>query len=149
VGDIIEVNEMICKIEEIRLRTTKVLTRDDKNIILPNTELTRNNLINWTLHNRISRFEVVVGVEYSANVPLVLKLTKDATSLIEGISKTPAPFVRLTDFSDSALEITIYFWAEEVFRVENIKSELRIKILELFNQNNVTIPFPQRVIHTK
>ena len=56
--------------------------------------------------------------------------------------------VRLTIFGDSSLDFTLLFWAYEIFRVEKTKSELRIKIYELFQQNNVTIPFPQRVIHS-
>jgi small-conductance mechanosensitive channel len=149
VGDIIEVNGMICQVQEIQLRTTKVLTRDDKNIVLPNSDLTRHHLINWTLSSTASRFEVGVGVEYSADVQLVIKLLLEAGERIKGISKTPAPFVRLNEFSESSIDFTYYFWVDEVFRVENIRSEIRIKILELFKEHNINIPFPQRVIYTK
>jgi small-conductance mechanosensitive channel len=60
VNDVIELNGMVCVVQEINLRTTTVLTRDDKYIILPNTDLTRNQLINWT-HSDLARFEVTVG----------------------------------------------------------------------------------------
>jgi small-conductance mechanosensitive channel len=59
----------------------------------------------------------------------------------------PSPFIRFTDFGDSSLNFSIFFRSEELFRVENIKSEMRIKIFESFNANHITIPFPQRVIH--
>jgi small-conductance mechanosensitive channel len=54
----------------------------------------------------------------------------------------PGAFIRFTDFGDS-LKFFNYFWSEELFRVENIKSDIRIKIFELFKENSITIPFPQ------
>ncbi|WP_338407734.1 mechanosensitive ion channel domain-containing protein [uncultured Flavobacterium sp.] len=147
VDDIIEINGMVCKVQEINIRTTTVLTREDKYIILPNTDLTRNQLINWTHSAISSRFEVNVGVDYSSDVTLVMKILKAAVDKQKGILKKPEPFVRFTDFGESSLDFSIIFWSEEVFRVENIKSEMRIKIFELFNSNNITIPFPQRVVH--
>jgi small-conductance mechanosensitive channel len=56
----------------------------------------------------------------------------------------PGAFIRFTDFGDS-LNFSIIFWSEELFRVENIKSDIRIKIFELFKENSITIPF--RVVH--
>jgi small-conductance mechanosensitive channel len=147
VDDIIEINGMVCQVQEINIRTTTVLTRDDKYIILPNSDLTRNQLINWTHSAISSRFEVSVGVDYSSDVKLVMKILKEAVDKQKGVLKMPSPFVRFTDFGDSSLDFSIIFWSEEVFRVENIKSEMRIRIFELFNSNNITIPFPQRVVH--
>jgi small-conductance mechanosensitive channel len=147
VDDIIEVNELVCKVQEINLRTTTVLTRDDKYIILPNTELTKNRFVNWT-HNAVaSRFEVTVGVSYSSDVNLVKKVLKEVADNQEGVLKNPAPFVRFNDFGDSSLNFSVHFWSEEVYRVENIKSDMRTSIFELFTSNNINIPFPQRVIH--
>ena len=147
VHDIIEVNGLVCQVEEINLRTTKVLTRDDKYIILPNSDLTRNSLINWTHSDIASRFEVTVGVDYSSDVLMVMKILKEAAERQNGVLKYPVPFVRFNDYADSSLIFTVYFWAEEVFRVENIKSEIRVRIFEMFKENNIKIPFPQRVVH--
>lgn len=147
VGDVIEINGMVCIVQEINLRTTTVLTRDDKYIILPNSDLTRNQLINWTHSNLASRFEVTVGVDYSSDVHEVMKVLKEAVDSQTGVLKAPNPFVRFTDFGDSSLNFSIIFWSEELFRIENIKSNLRIKIFELFRENSITIPFPQRVVH--
>lgn len=147
VGDIIDVNGLVCKVQEINLRNTLVLTRDDKYILLPNTDLTRHQLINWTHQKIYSRFDVSVGVAYSSNVPLVMQLLKTAASEHTMIMKTPEPIVRLDNYGQSAIEFKLLFWVEDVFRVENVKSEVRIRIFELFQQNQVEIPFPQRVIH--
>jgi small-conductance mechanosensitive channel len=147
VNDIIEANGLVCIVKEINLRTTTVLTRDDKYIIFPNSDLTTNQIINWTHSNLSSRFEVSVGVDYSSDVKHIMRILKEAVDMQEGVLKEPKPFVRFTDFGDSSLNFSVIFWSDEVFRVENTKSELRIKIFELFKENNITIPFPQRVIH--
>lgn len=149
VNDIIEVNGLVCKVQEINLRTTMVLTRDDKYIILPNSDLTRNQLINWTHSDITSRFEVKIGVDYSSDVAMVMKILKNAVVNQEGVLQNPEPFVRFTDYGESSLNFSIFFWSEEVFRVENIMSAIRVKISELFIENNITVPFPQRVVHIK
>ena len=149
VNDIIDVNGIVCKVMEINFRTTTVLTRDDKYIILPNSDFTKSQLINWTHSDIASRFEINVGVDYSSDVNLVMKLIQETAMANSSVLKTPKPFVRFNDYADSALVFTLYFWAEEVFRVENIKSDIRVKLYDAFQKNNVQIPFPQRVIHTK
>jgi small-conductance mechanosensitive channel len=148
VNDVIEVNGLICRVKEINLRTTTVFTREDKYIILPNTDLTRNQIINWTFTDVASRFDVSVGVDYSSDISPVMKILREAVDKQEDILKEPAPFVRFTDFGESSLDFSVFFWTEKVFRVENIKSEIRIRIFEMFKDNNIKIPFPQREIHT-
>jgi small-conductance mechanosensitive channel len=64
-------------VQEINLRTTTVLTRDDKYIILPNSDLTRNQLT-WTHSDLASRFEVTVGVDYSSDIHQVIQILKEA-----------------------------------------------------------------------
>jgi small-conductance mechanosensitive channel len=149
VNDVIEVNGLVCQVLEINLRTTTVKTRDDKYIILPNTDLTRNQLINWTHNELASRFEVSIGVDYSSDINLVMKTLQEAAIEQKGILNKPKPFVRFADYGDSELKFTIHFWAEDVFRVENTKSELRVLIFEKFKMQKIAIPFPQRVIHIK
>jgi small-conductance mechanosensitive channel len=147
VNDIIEVDGLFCRVQKINIRTTTVLTRDDKYIILPNSTLTGNQLINWTHGHETSRFEIQIGVDYSTDIPLAMKLIKAVADEHPRVVKEPKPFVRLFDFGNSSIDLVLLFWSDEVFRVENIKSEIRIRILEKFHENNITIPFPQRVVH--
>ena len=147
VGDIIEVDNLVCQVKEINLRTTTVLTRDDKYVILPNTFLTKNNLFNWTHSNLNSRFYIQVGVAYSSDVQTVMDILKSVTAANPKVVKTPEPFVRFNDYADSALIFNVYFWSSDPFRVENLKSELRVKYFEAFREHDIEIPFPQRVVH--
>ncbi len=147
VNDILEVKGLVCRVLEINLRTTTVLTRDDRYIILPNTDLTKNQIINWTYTEVASRFEVSIGVGYSSDIKLVSRILKDIIDHQDGVLKKPAPFVRFEDFGNSSLAFSIYFWSNEVYGVENIKSEIRSKIFEKFHEHDIEIPFPQRVVH--
>ena len=149
VNDIIEINGLVSKVQKINIRTTTVLTRDDKYIILPNSNLTSNQLINWTHGHLTSRFEILVGVDYSSDVHLAMSLMKQVAEEHSHVLKKPKPFVRLVDFGNSSVDLMLMFWSDEVFRVENVKSEIRIRIFDLFAKNGITIPFPQRVVHMK
>ncbi|MEO6682973.1 MAG: mechanosensitive ion channel domain-containing protein [Ginsengibacter sp.] len=148
VNDILEVNGLLCRVSEINLRTTTVLARDDKYIILPNTELTRNQIINWTYGNKASRFSVEVGIGYSSDIDLVKSILQEIIEGQAGALKTPQPFIRFSDFGESSLLFSIYFWSEDIYGIENIKSQIRIKIFKKFKELNIEIPFPQRVIHS-
>lgn len=147
VGDVLDVDGLVCKVEEINIRTTLVLTRDDKFILLPNTLLTKNKIVNWTHSKNTSRFEVNVGVDYASDVNLTMRLIKEAGLEQKDVLKHPEPFVRFNDFGSSSLDFTLYFWVDDVFRAENAKSEIRVNIFNKLSENNITIPFPQRVLH--
>ena len=147
VGDVIEVNGLVCQVKDINLRTTLVLTRDDKFILLPNTQLTKNELINWTHATSSSRFDVTVGVDYDSDIDLVCHIMQEVCEKEPGILDTPKPFVRFNNFGEHALQFTVYFWCANMFRVENTKSEVRRKILKEFRLHGIKIPFPQRVVH--
>ena len=149
VGDIVEVDTVIYKVLEINFRTTTVLGRNENYIILPNSKLTSNTVINWTHSEISSRFNVTVGVDYSTDVPILMKILKEAAQTHKGILATPEPFVRFEDYGDSALIFSVYFYTDEVFRVETIKSDIRIEIYKALKDNNIEIPFPQRVVHLK
>lgn len=149
VGDIIEVNSMIYKVQKINFRTTTVLGRDDNYVILPNSELTKNSVVNWTYSEISSRFKISIGVDYSTDVLLLMQILKDVAKKNERVLKSPEPFVRFEDYGDSALIFSVYFYTNEIFRVENLKSEMRVEIFKALKYNGITIPFPQRVVHFK
>jgi small-conductance mechanosensitive channel len=147
VNDVIELDSIVGTVKEINFRTTTVMTRDEKYIIIPNSDLTSNRLINWTHSQVTSRFEVQVGVDYSSDVDLVMDILVKAVNKHPKVLKKPEPFVRFTEFADSSLNFNILFWSDDIFRIENVKSEIRVEIFRLFKENNIQIPFPQRVLH--
>ncbi len=149
VNDIIEVNGLICKVQRINMRTTSVLARDDKTIILPNSTLTGSQLINWTHGQETARFEIQVGVDYSSDIHKAMSIMKTVADDHPLVLRDPKSFVRLIDFGNSSVDLLLLFWSNEIFRVENIKSQIRIKIFDEFAKSGITIPFPQRVVHLR
>jgi small-conductance mechanosensitive channel len=147
VNDVIEVENIVCRVHEIKLRTTTVITREDKFIILPNSILTQGKVVNWTYSLVTSRFEIQVPLAYDVDVNAVLKLLKKVTQEHKAVDQKTEPSIRITKFADSSIEFTVMFWCSEVFRVENIKSELRIAIFTALRDQSIHIPFPQRVLH--
>lgn len=147
VNDVIEVDGIVCRVSEIKIRTTAVMTREDKFIILPNSAITQGNVVNWTYSRQTSRFEITVNLAYTEDIPEIMKLFKEVALQHKAVSRTPEPSIRITRFGEYSAEITIMFWCSEVFRVENIKSEIRISVFNAMVQHNIKFPYPQSVIH--
>jgi small-conductance mechanosensitive channel len=149
VGDIIEVEGKVGQIIEIKLRTTRAVTRDDKIIIIPNHKLIRNSIYNYTQNKKTIREKVIVGVAYGSDINKVKELLLQSVEMQVKVLKNPKPSVMFNDFGDSALIFEVYFFVKDSFRVPKIKSDIRFKIDSLFSENNITIPFPQRDVHIK
>ena len=147
VGDIVDVDGKIGKVFEIKLRTTRAITRDDKIVIIPNHKFISNTIYNFTQNHKTTRENVKVGVAYGSNVELVTRLLEEAVLERKGVLKSPKPFVLFEDFGDSALLFSINFFIDDSFSDPRIKSDIRYAIDRKFRANNVTIPFPQRDVH--
>lgn len=149
VGDVMEVENIVGKVQDINLRTSVLLTRDGYNIIVPNHKFITDNLINWSHQSYERRFEIQVGVSYKSDIDLVTSTILECCLNQSEVIKEPPhnPNVRLINFGNSSLDFQLLFWTSEIFSVEQIKSELRYKIFKAFHENNITIPFPQRDVH--
>jgi len=148
VGDIVELeNEMVGKVESIGIRTSKIKTRDNIVMIVPNSKLVNDRVINWSHAEMHTRFHVNVGVAYGSDVELVSKALLACAASHPKILDHPESFVRFDDFGDSSLNFQLFFWTDESFTVENTKSDLRFKINKAFKENMIQIPFPQRDVH--
>ncbi|UII78839.1 mechanosensitive ion channel family protein [Flagellimonas sp. CMM7] len=147
VGDIVEVDNKVGKVFEIKLRTTRAITRDDKVIIIPNHKFISDIVYNYTQNHRTTRERVNVGVAYGSDVVLVTQLLEQVAAEQKQVLKNPKPFVLFDDFGDSALLFSLHFFTNDSFGDPKIKSEIRYKINTKFKENNISIPFPQRDVH--
>ena len=148
IGDVIEFeNGMVAVVKRIKLRTSKVRTRDGIVVFVPNSQLINDRVINWSNSNLLTRFHVSVGVAYGSDTELIEKILLEVAKEESAISNRATSFVRFADFGESSLDFELYFWSEEVWRIENVKSRIRFAIDKKFRENNVTIPFPQRDLH--
>ena len=142
-GDIIEINDLVGKVREVGLRTTKIITRDDIAVILPNSQLTNQGVINWSHQHAATRFHVEVGVAYGSDTRLVERILLDCMANIVEVDKDPEPSVQFRDFGDSSLLFRANFHSSNLFRIEFTKSELRFAIDAAFREQGITIAFPQ------
>lgn len=147
VGDIIEIDGKIGRVEEIKLRTTRAVTIDNKVLVIPNHLYLENSLYNWTQNGTTTRESVAVGVAYGSDVQLVKRLLLQAASSHPDVLDEPAPAVVFDDFADSSLNFRIIFTLNDSFKAQFPRSDIRFEIDRLFRENKVSIPFPQRDIH--
>ena len=151
-NDIIEVDGMVCQVKEISLRTSRVETRDDVILIVPNHKFINDNVINWSRQPaRHARFQVSVGVSYEADPEQVREVLLQCMARQDDIvqEEPNTPLVRFTGFGDSSLEFDLLFWSQRIFRVEKLKSDLRFDVFASLKRAGIVIPYPQRDIHIK
>ncbi|MBN2746478.1 MAG: mechanosensitive ion channel [Bacteroidales bacterium] len=143
INDIVQVDNEIGKILEINLRATKILTRDNTNLLIPNSKFVEENVVNWTLDENNIRLKIDVGVAYGSDVELVKRLLLETASNHADVLNQPSPFVRFSNFGNNSLDFQLFFWSDNIFGMENTKSDIRYKIDQSFRNHNITIPFPQ------
>ncbi|GGK60008.1 MULTISPECIES: mechanosensitive ion channel family protein [Flavobacteriaceae] len=147
VGDIIELDGKVGRVEEIKLRTTRAVTIDNKVLIIPNHLYLTNSLYNWTENGTETREHILVGVAYGSDIELVKKLLLEAASSHPDVISTPKPKVLFINFGDSSLDFKLIFTLNNSFEAALPKSDIRFKIDALFREHNISIPFPQRDVH--
>jgi small-conductance mechanosensitive channel len=150
VDDVIEIESgLIGRVTEVGLRTSKIRTRDNIIVFLPNHKLINDKLINWSYNESKTRFSVEVGVAYGSDLQLVERLLKECADECQEVIHKEDTLVIFTDFGDSSLDFKLLFWIDDVFRIEHIRSKLRFAIDSKFREHEVTIPFPQCDLHFK
>ncbi len=149
IGDILEIDGEIVKMQEIGLRTSKGLTTDDISIIIPNSLITTNKVINWSHQTKKTRFRIDVGVSYGSDVELVIKILQESAFEHPDNTKKELTEARLVNFGNSSLDFQILFYSKNIFSSNRVKSDIRRTINRKFIENKITIPFPQIDVHLK
>lgn len=149
IDDVLEIDGDMVKIQSIGLRTSKALNTDDISIIIPNSLITTNKVINWSHQAKKTRFRIDVGVSYSSDVDLVIKILEESAFEHPEISDRELTEARLVNFGNSSLDFQVLFFSKNIFRINKVKSDIRRIINKKFAQNNITIPFPQMDLHLK
>lgn len=144
VGDFVQLGSLVGVVKKIGIRTSVVETRDDISVIVPNSKLVGEQVVNWNHSDDKARFFVAVGVAYGTDTSLVKDLLVSVAKENPDVLSTPEPFVRFTNFGESSLDFELHFWSTRFMIIENVKSDLRFSIDDVFRKNNISIPFPQR-----
>jgi len=149
VGDILDVDGDVIIIQEIGLRTSKGLNRRDIVVLIPNSLITTNKVINWSNQSKKTLFKIKVGVAHGSDVDLVLKILKESAIEHPKVVNKKLTEGRFIDFGNSSLDFELLFFSENIFRIERVKSDIRRNINKKFIENNIIIPFPQMDLHFK
>ena len=157
IGDLVEIMDVdiFGRVSSINLRSTIIVSLDEKEIIVPNSQLITESVHNLTHDSHRFRLRVPVGVSYGSDVEVV------RTAIIEAAHEHPTvikesnpamenvtpPFVRFVSFGESSLDFELLAWIPDSFRRFDIASDLHFLIWRKFKEYNITIPFPQRDVH--
>lgn len=148
VGDIVEVNGINGRIQNIGLRASRIEHFDGIDSLVPNSYLLENSLTNWTFSNTILRHNITVGVAYGSDTRRVSHILLGTASEHGLVLDKPAPEVRFSDFGDSSLVFNLFFWFDsaKVGR-DTLASDLRHMIGKSLSEAGISISFPQRDLH--
>jgi len=154
-GDVISVadasgNEGFGQIRKIGIRAISVVTRDQTEYLIPNENLMINQVVNWSYSSRDVRVKAPVGVSYGSDLNLVTELLYKAVEETPRILKSPPPRVNIMAFGDSSVDFELRFWiTDPEAGLANIRSDVYARIWQLFHENGVEIPFPQRDLNLR
>ena len=148
VGDIIELDGKVGRVENITLRTTRAVTRDNKVLVIPNHKYLTTTLFNWTENNKVTGESINISVAYETDIKKFKKIIIEVAVQHPDVIKTKDPILLFQDFGESSLDFTLIVFTENAFKGGIIKSDIRFAIEQALRLNNIEIPFPQRVIHS-
>jgi len=149
VGDRLTVGEIWGDVSRINLRTTIIQTPDNMSIIVPNSKILDDQIINWTFGDHRIRIKIPVGVAYGSDIRLVEKALAEAAAKHNLVLNKPVPQVWLKEFGDSSLNFELLVWIEKATERDQIVSDINKIIYKLFIDYNIEIPFPQRDLNIK
>jgi small-conductance mechanosensitive channel len=147
IGDVLDIDGIVVKIQSIGLRTSKGINTDDISMIIPNSLITTNKVINWSHQSEKARFRVDVGVSYGSDVDLVIRVLEESVIEHPDVYDKKLIEARLMNFGASSLDFQVLFYSENIFSIGKVKSDIRRIIHKNLAKNNITIPFPQLDIH--
>jgi potassium efflux system protein len=144
--DVVEVGSLLGKVRKIGVRSSNIRTFNGAEVVVPNSNLISNEVINWTLSDSVKRMEIKVGTAYGSSMRDVVELMRKAAVKHENTLRDPEPIALFEDFGDSSLNFKLLYWVPVEFGILS-KSEISIEIYERLAEQNITIPFPQRDVN--
>jgi small-conductance mechanosensitive channel len=150
IGDRVEVAGVAGQVQQIRARSTVILTNDNITMIVPNTKFIDSPVTNWTYGDRRVRFRIPVGVAYGSDINKVREALLAAGRGNANTLKEPAPDVFLEKFGDDSLDFELVVWSSEMsHRPSRYRSDLNFAIEQKLREAGIEIAFPQRDLHIR
>lgn len=142
VGDRITIGDDEGDVDSINLRTTVVTTNDRIAIIVPNSKLVSQRVINWSYGDPRARIAIEIGVADDSDIDLVTRTLKRAAAGVDHVLDDPPSRVQFMKFGDYALEFRLLVWTSQPRRHVQIRSDINYRIFELFKERSIRIPYP-------
>ena len=149
VNDFIEVEGFMGTVKRVGTRSTLVHRLDGVHVLVPNSKLLENTVVNWTLIDGLIRNSVRVGVAYGSNIDQVRSALEQAISTCADVLTTPEAEYVFEDFGDNALIFDIYFWSDmtKTKPLRLVRSDVRMAIARALDKEGIVVAFPQRDVH--
>lgn len=142
VGDRITIGEDEGDVQSINLRTTVVTTNDRIAIIVPNSKMVTQSVINWSYGDPRARIAIPVGVADDSDIQLVTDTLLNAANGVQNVLTDPPPIVQFLKFGDYSLEFRLLVWTNQPRRHVQIRSDINYRIAELFRERGIKSPYP-------
>lgn len=150
VGDRLRLKDGIeGRVQNISIRSTIIVTNENMAVIVPNSKLVQNELINYSYPSQNVRLNVPVGVAYGSDLEKVSQALVEAARSVDEVLATPEPRVHFSGFGDSSLNLEIRVWINEPHKHPQIRSKVNFAIDRVFRERNIEIPFPQRDVRLR
>jgi len=144
IGDIIEVGSRSGTMKEIGIRSSRILTGDGSEVIIPNGDLISQTVVNWTLSNTNRQVGLIINTAYGVDVDKVKDLLKGLLSNRDDIMTSPGPSVFINNVTDSAIEFKAFFWAADINATAELKSRVLADIYHAFKTEGIHMPSTQK-----
>ena len=132
---------------DIGLRATKIKTTDNIIIVIPNNEIMKRDIVNYTLISTKIRVRINIGVAYDTKIELAKKVILEVASRLDWVLQDPAPRVVVRNFGESAIDLQLRVWIQNARQRMNTISAITDQVKSAFDQEGIEIPFPKRDIH--
>ena len=150
VGDRIEVDGVLGNVSKIKLRSTTIVTNDNIEIIVPNSEFITGKVTNLSLSSKEVRLNYPIDVSYKSDPKHVRRVIEAVALKHKGVLKKPEPLLVFRGFGDSSLNFELRVWTKEYAKTPDIlQSELFYEIFDVLKEEKIEIPFPQRDLHIR
>jgi small-conductance mechanosensitive channel len=131
-------------VKSINLRTTVVTTNDQIAIIVPNSRLVSQRVINWSYADPRARIAIPVGVADDSDIQLVTDTLIEAARNVPNVLPEPKPIVQFLKFGDYSLDFRLLVWTNQPRRHMQLRSDINYRIAQLFRERSIRIPYPTR-----
>ncbi len=138
------------QIRKIGVRAVSLVTREQKEYLIPNENLMINQVENWSYSSKNVRISVPVGVSYDADMELAEKLMLEAAKSCQRVLNSPPPVVWMKGFGESSVDFAIQCWIQDPEEgVGNVQSSVLKQVWASFKESGIELPYPQRDLHLR